>query len=323
MKNTDNIKLLDFSLKNPEPIIDEFYLKDHDLIISNDFSKTTELMQKNADLIESISAYNFGKKNKNAGIIRKTLDKILEIVSSENINYSEFVSFWPVVDISHSVFMKIDKDKQRDILQNIVEQYIKLRHEIYLKYGYTPTTLQVSKDAKTHKQGGNLGINKVSKILDSKGFKKANSEIIEDFIQGDKKYIETDKKGKKLFKELLKYYGIKFLWSSKKEKKMPDFLIRYEKDIFIVEHKHKKEGGGGQNGQINEILSLISFRENNSNVHFVSFLDGVYFNLFANNNSKKGKIFEQFNSITKSLKKNKQNYFVNTAGFKKLLDNLN
>lgn len=315
----NNIKLLELSLENPEPFIDEYYLRDHELIISKDINLSTKLMQENADLIESISVYNFGKKNKNSEIIKKALDKILKIIRSKNINYSEFVSFWPVVDISHSVFMKIEKEKQIKILQKIIEKYIELRHNIYLKYGYTPTTLQVGKDAKTHKQGGDLGRYKVAKILDDYKFKKANTESIEDFLKGDKKYIETDKKGKKLFKDLLKYYKMKFLWSSKKEQKMPDFLIRYKKDIYIVEHKHKKEGGGGQNGQINEILSLITFREANENIHFVSFLDGVYFNLFANKNFKKGKIFEQLNSIRISLKKNEGNYFVNTAGFKKLV----
>lgn len=318
----DNIKLFKFSLNNPEPIIDEFYLKDHGLIVSEDLDVPTKLMEQNSELIESISAYSFGRKNKSLETVEKALAKILEIIKSENINYSEFVSFWPVVDISHSVFMKIKKEKQMEVLQNITEQYIKLRHNIYIKHGYTSTTLQVGKDAKTHKQGGDLGRNKVSKILEQYGFIKANAETVEDFIKEDKKYIETDKKGKKLFKELLKYYKIKFLWSSNKEKKMPDFLIRYKKDVFIVEHKHKKEGGGGQNGQINEILSLIGFKEKNKKIHFVSFLDGVYFNLFVDKYPKKGKIFEQFISINKSLLKNKKNYFVNTAGFKKLLTEL-
>ncbi len=129
------------------------------------------------------------------------------------------------------------------IIKNIIEKYIELRHNLYLSYGYTPTTLQVGKDAKAHKESGNLGIYKVSKILDETGYKKANGETLENFIsQGDKKYIEADKKGKLLFINLLNSYKIKFSWSKKKEQKMPDFLVRFKKDIFIVEHKHMKEG---------------------------------------------------------------------------------
>lgn len=323
MKNIDNIKLLEFSLENPEPIIDEFYLKNGNLIIAENPKELTDLMKQNLNLLESISAYNFAKKNKNQVTAKKAIETIFKIIKSKNINYSEFVSFWPVVDISYSVFSKMNDDEKMKILKIIIEKYIELRHNLYSTYGYTPTTLQVGKDAKAHKESGSLGINKVSKILDSFGFNKANSETVEDFTKGDKKYIETDKKGKKLFKELLIHYKIKFSWSAEKEEKMPDLLIRYRDNIFIVEHKHMKEGGGGQNKQINEIISLIGFSESDKKIHFISFLDGTYFNLFTDNKYlTKGKILKQINGIRDSLKINKQNYFVNTAGFKELFKTL-
>jgi len=324
MKLTDNIRIFEFSLDNPEPIIDEFYLKNGNLIISNNPKKPTDLMRKNFDLLESISAYNFAKKNKNQVTAKKAIEKILEIVKSKNINYSEFVSFWPVVDISYSLFGKMTAEEQLEIIKNIVEKYIELRHDLYSFYGYTPTTLQVGKDAKAHKESGSLGIYKVSKILDKAGYKKTNTETLENFIsQGGKQYIEADKKGKKLFKTLLDHYKIKFLWSKKKEQKMPDFLIKNGENIFIVEHKHMKEGGGGQDKQINEVISFISFSENNPKIHYISFLDGIYFNLFANKKYlKKGKILNQLKNIKQNLKRNKQNYFVNTNGFNKLLKEL-
>ncbi len=324
MKTINNIKLFEFSLSNPEPIIDEFYLKKGNLIISGDSKNPTDLMRKNLDLLESISAYNFAKKNKNQTTTKKAIEKILEIVKNKNINYSEFVSFWPVVDISYSLFNKMSVEDQAEIIKNIVDKYIELRHDLYLSYGYTPTTLQVGKDAKAHKESGNLGIYKVSKILDKAGYKKANDETLENFIShGDKKYIEADKKGKKLFKNLLNSYKIKFSWSKNKEQKMPDFLIKHKDDIFIVEHKHMKEGGGGQDKQINEVISFIGFSENNPKIHYISFLDGIYFNLFADKKYlNKGKILNQLENIKQNLKRNEQNYFVNTAGFKKLLKEL-
>ncbi|MBU1132213.1 hypothetical protein KKC32_03130 [Patescibacteria group bacterium] len=324
MKSVNNLDLFGFSLDNPEPIIDEFYIKNGDLIISDNPKIPTDLMRQNIDLIESISAYNFAKKNKNKTTSKRAIEKILEIVKNKNINYSEFVSFWPVVDISCSLFRKMNAEEQLKIIKNIVERYIDLRHNLYSSYGYTPTTLQVGKDAKAHKQSGNSGINKVSAILDKSGFKKVNGEPLEKFIfQGNKKYIQADKKGKKLFKNLLNHYGIKFFWSKSKEQKMPDFLIKHGEDIFIVEHKHMKEGGGGQDKQINEVISFISFSEKNPKIHYISFLDGLYFNLFTNKKYfKNGKIFNQVKNIKRNLNKNKQNYFVNTAGFKKLLKEL-
>ncbi len=323
MPKINNLKLFEYSLNNPEPIIDESYLKNGNLIISKNPKKPTDLMNKNIDLLESISAYSFAKKTKSLTTARKALKKISKIIKTKDINYSEFVSFWSVVDISYSIFNKMNDKEQLKILKNITEKYIELRHGLYSIYGYTPTTLQASKDAKAHKENGSLGIYKVSKILDSSGFKKANNSSIKKFTSGKKKYIESDKKGKNLFKELLKYYSINFKWSSKKENKMPDFLIRQGNNIYIVEHKHMKEGGGGQDKQINEVISLISFSEKNPKIHYASFLDGIYFNLFANKKYlNKGKILNQLSNIKSNLKNNKQNYFVNTAGFKKLLKSL-
>jgi hypothetical protein len=320
----NNIKLLEYSLKNPEPILDKFYLKTGNLIISKNPKEPTALMRQNADLLESISAYNFAKKEKNKLLLQSVLKKILEITTSKNINYSEFISFWPVVDISYSLFRKMSDPEQIEILKNITEQYIELRHNVYKIYGYTPVTLQVGKDAKAHKESGSRGVNKVSQILEDNGFKKANHETVNEFIgSGVKKYIQSDKKGKKLFKSLLNHYKITFSWSSGKEEKMPDLLMKYKNNIYIVEHKHMKEGGGGQDKQVNEIISLIGFSEKNKNFHYISFLDGLYFNLFANKNYlKKGKILNQLNNIKQNLKNNKQNYFVNTAGFKKIIQEL-
>lgn len=320
----NNLKLLEYSLKNPEPIIDKFYLKTGNLIISKNPKEPTTLMKQNADLLESISAYNFARKEKNKLLSQSVLKKILQITNSKNINYSEFISFWPVVDISYSLFKKMSDAEQIEILKNITEKYIELRHDLYKIYGYTPITLQVGKDAKAHKESGNLGVNKVSQILENNGFKKADHESVAEFTtSGTKKYIQSDKKGKKLFKSLIKHYKIAFSWSSGKEEKMPDLLVKYKNHVYIIEHKHMKEGGGGQDKQVNEIISLIGFNEKNKNFHYISFLDGLYFNLFANRNYlKKGKILNQLNNIKQNLKNNKQNYFVNTAGFKKLLQEL-
>jgi hypothetical protein len=102
---------------------------------------------------------------------------------------------------------------------------------------------------------------------------------------------------------------------------MPDFLIRNRNEIFVLEHKHKKEGGGGQNDQINEIVQFIGFKEKNKNIHFISLLDGVYFNNYSKKNLR-GKIYTQKQAIVKNLNSNKGNYFVNTAGFIKFIKGL-
>jgi hypothetical protein len=84
-----------------------------------------------------------------------------------------------------------------------------------------------------------------------------------------------------------------------------------------MENKHMKEAGGGQDKQMSEIINFISYQD--KEVSYISFLDGVYFNLLSDETIKSGKPYEQRKAIYTYLKKNKTNYFVNTFGLEKLL----
>ena len=84
-------------------------------------------MLRNMDLLESISAYSFAQKTKSIVTANKALKKILEITKNKNINYSEFVSFWSVVDISYSIFNKMTDKEKLKILKIITEKYIEYK----------------------------------------------------------------------------------------------------------------------------------------------------------------------------------------------------
>lgn len=109
--------------------------------------------------------------------------------------------------------------------------------------------------------------------------------------------------------------------------KAPDFLVKKKDSIFIVEHKHIKEGGGGQAHQMDELIEFISQSPGNKNLHYVSYLDGYYFNTIIkkemgrieNPEQKEVKAQAQLRQIREFLKCHKSNYFVNTAGLKELL----
>ena len=81
-----------------------------------------------------------------------------------------------------------------------------------------------------------------------------------------------------------------------------------------------KGSGGGQNKQIVEIAYFIKFAEKDTRFHYLSYLDGEYANLLFN--SDKPKIKNQREDIVKALKKSKLNYFVNTAGVRKLIEDI-
>ncbi len=102
-------------------------------------------------------------------------------------------------------------------------------------------------------------------------------------------------------------------------------VLKIGNNIFIIEAKHIKESGGAQDKQITELINFIKYQENikNPTIHYVSFLDGIYFNKFIkeingntnNNKCKKNKIQSQMNDIISHLKNNKSNFFVNTERF--------
>ncbi len=320
-----NLNLFEYSLQNPEPLIDDAYVKSEDIIITANGKKINKLMNSNIELLENISAYRVSQKSKNKKVLAKIIDNIRICLNTTGINHSEFSSFWSVTDVSYSTYKKLSKDEQLQFLEIVVKKYLEFRHPMYLGYGYTHTTLQVSKDAKAHKQSGPLGIKKVGIILNKHGFKALKDLDLKSFSSQPLIYINTDKTGKKLFKEIIKKYNFNFKWGKKSDGKMPDVLFKFKKDIFIVEHKHMKEGGGGQNKQVNEVIQFINYSERSPyfKVHYVTFMDGLYFNFFNNKNfRKKSKIPTQVSNIKSALKNNPDNYFVNTAGFKELLNKI-
>jgi len=144
---------------------------------------------------------------------------------------------------------------------------------------------------------------------------------LETFRNSDRALLFTDKTGKKLFREILRAFQISFDWSTEHQGKMPDVLFKNGDDLFIVEHKHMKEGGGGQDKQATEVIDFIRHSEANpvARVHYVTFLDGHYFNLLASATGNAGKLALQLNTIRNHLAGNNDNYFVNTAGFHELL----
>jgi len=224
--------------------------------------------------------------------------------------------------MSYSVYKKTLKTEtlKLEFLKKIIPEFIKDRHLLYKIHGYSFSTLQVVNDSKAHKGTSNAGNIKITNLFNEFGFIHFESNDIDSFIKSSKVFIYPDKTDKILFKKILAHFDIVFDWSKNHENKQTDFLFKIGDKIFIMEHKHMKEGGGGQDKQMSEIINFISYSE--IGTQYVSFLDGVYFNLLADKNIKSGKPFSQRKSIFNNLNSNKQNYFVNTHGFIGLIKSL-
>ena len=318
----DNIKLFELSIENKELYIDKYYVKDSKPIITEDLKKPNKLMSANFEILDNISAYKIAVESKNEEMQKTTLKNIISSLSVSGINFSEFASYWAVKDVSHSIYKGTLKTEELklEFLKNIIPEFIKDRHLLYKIHGYSFSTLQAVSDSKAHKKNGASANKKFTDIFFSFGFKHFESNDINLFDKSSKIFIFPDKKDKSMFKKILEHYDIKFDWSKNHEGKETDSLFKVGNEIFIMEHKHMKESGGGQDKQMSEIINFISYQD--KGVHYVSFLDGIYFNLLADKNIRSGKSYTQRMNIFDNLKNNKQNYFVNTNGFIELLNNL-
>lgn len=318
----NNIKLFETCIKNKEPYVDKYYVKDNKPVITDDNKKINKLMKANTEILDNISAYKIANKSKNVKMQETILQNIVSLLKTTGINNAEFTSYWATKDMSYSSYktFKTTPLIQIEFVKNIIPEFIKDRHLLYKMHGYSFTTLQVVKDSKAHKGNGSAGNKKITSLFEDFGFSHFTSNEISEFIKSNKVFIYPDKTDKILFKKILSHYKINFEWSKNHENKQTDFLFKIGNKIFIMEHKHMKESGGGQDKQMSEIINFISYKD--KNICYVSFLDGIYFNVLADKNITAGKPFEQRKSIINNLKTYKENYFVNTKGFVELIKSL-
>ena len=302
------------SLKHPEPVVDDYYIFDH-IIVSDE-----NLVEKIERLRELIVSYCV-MREKDKKWASKILDEIYEIViSTDKIQYIEFIAFWKSLDMSYSIFKKLPN--KRYILEELLKRYCKRRRKLYDKLGYSNVTVQALYDSGTSRKKGSSGIVKLIDIVE-KIFDKIphiqDVELIEDPVG----YFLPDKGDESLFEEFCSKFRIKYRFGREHQGKLPDMVLKVNKDFFIIEAKHIKESGGAQNKQILELIEFIKYSEDLDNIHYLSFMDGIYFNNFIwVGNNIDNKIYRQKKTIEMYLDRNKNNFFVNTKGFITLLRDL-
>lgn len=316
----DNLEYWKHSLENREPIMDENYYNLGDIIITDG-----KFIENVKNLRELILCYCVCKNTLNSNQLDSILENILEgilyiLTSVDNIQYTEFVAFWKVMGMSYSIFQEANDKKK--ILKELLDKYCEERYKLYDKMGYSNVTVQALYDAGSSRKLSNLGIEKIVKLL--KGLLNNNLSKAEDikdfpnnFPNNDYVYFLPDE-NKELFEKFCEKLGLSYEFGQNHQGKIPDIVVKIKTHYFIIEAKHIKEKGGAQDKQVNELIDFISYTEKKDNIHYVAFMDGLYFNYFADNNISDEKIKEQKESIEKALGENKANFFVNTAGLEKL-----
>lgn len=299
-------------------MIDPCYCVDGLIISSSVEVKPTPLMSANHKILNRITAIQVAISDGQDSEVGRHLEELIELLDSPNVNFTEFTSFFPTLDVSYSIYKKLDLHQKKDFLDVAVRQYIEKRHSIYQSHGYTATTLQVRKDFEKHKTGGNAANVKFRGLLAKAGYSAAVNR--DEIINGLRKFLFLDDSSlsQEVLGSLRSKHGLKFDWQREHQGKSADMIfVDHKNDIFICEFKHMKEGGGGQDKQVSELISLISFKESNPRFGYISFLDGIYFNSFVNPVAPKPR--EQVRQIRQSLSANPKNYFVNTWGIEQLI----
>jgi len=109
---------------------------------------------------------------------------------------------------------------------------------------------------------------------------------------------------------------------AKKQGKKLDLIIKHKNKMFLIEAKHLNTSGGGQDKQISELIEILNLKEKAPNISYISFLDGSYSNILLSNSKAGDKLKTQRKEIRKYLKKNPNNYWLNTAGLKSLFSDV-
>ena len=207
------------------------------------------------------------------------------------------------------------------LLREILQRYCKNRKERYDQLGYTHVIQQALYDSVVSRKQGTAGIQKIRQIIErveqESQVKIQKAPTVDKLTRLEYGFYPISKKD---FKKLIEEFEITYEFGQKKQAKIPDLVIKIKDRLLILEAKHIKESGSAQNNQIDELIKFISQKEKEL-ISYVAFLDGRYFNKFRDTSSA-DKVRRQREAIEKALKDYPNNYFVNTAGLRKLLEDL-
>jgi len=309
----DNLKLLQYCINRTEKFLDYNYMfvkKDNNL---NYYQKRTR------EIKEILTAIKKIKNKSNSSNVQEQLFLELQRKIKKYANYSEFGSFINACDSTMN-----ENINDLDLLKKITHLYLEKRKLSDI----TPIEwIQAIIDKGSSRKKGQAGTNKLIKILEKKGFVRVKK--IQEFVNKKKVMAKLSSRGEFSNKNVKKAFNISI--GRKTQGKSLDLIIKNNRNVFLLEAKHLNTGGGGQNKQVLELIEIIRTKPPKNNYHFVAFLDGIHSNniLGVGIRPKKSakvkkrskdeiKIEKQYTDITESLKKNQNNYWVNSAGFAKL-----
>ncbi len=300
-KLQNNLYYFKISKDNQEKLLDDFYVFDEKHVELDKYIENTKEIKNILITIKTLQ----DRKEKTLVVDKYFLE--LSKAIGKFSNCSEFACF---VNACDNI---VDGVKNEIVLlKEITKRYFAKRT---LNEMIPEEWIQAILDTNSSRKKGKCGENKLICILKEWGFKEVYSW--DDFFATDYCVVKFSKKFS--LKNVRKNLGIKI--KTKKQNKTLDLIIKAKDKILLCEAKHLNTSGGGQDKQISELIEIMALKENNK-VSYIAFLDGKYSNVLLSDIGFGDKIIKQRKEINKFLKKNPDNFWLNTAGFEKLISNL-
>ena len=302
-KNTQNNQhYFKISQENPESSLDDFYVFDNKNPNLKKYIKNTKEIKEILTTIKTLQ-----KKKESPKTINKYFEELQKSLS-EFSNCSEFICF---VNACDNTLDAVKKDL--DLMKKITQKYFSKR---LLNELVPEEWIQAILDSNSSRKKGKCGELKLISIL-----KKLNFNEVKNW--------KDLKKSNKCIAQFSKVFSVKKVQENlnvkikaKKQGKKLDLIVKYKNKIFLIEAKHLNTSGGGQDKQIAELIEILNLKEKTLNISYISFLDGSYSNILLSNSKAGDKLKTQRKEIKKYLRKNPNNYWLNTAGFKILFSDI-
>ena len=294
-----NQQLFEHSCKHPEPLLDPFYMfmkKDEDL---------DSYYEKSARFRSSLIRFHKHQNENNAG------EKISALMDEIQSNWGRFISythFGAFINACKTNRDEVGGDKR--LLKYLIQKYIEERD---FKADFSKSVIQGYIDKGSSRKHGGTGKRKMQRILEDFDFLQSNSW--ESFWRKKKVYSLCGT-GNFSVENIRSELNIKVETAVNNQEKQLDFLIKNDDKFYLVEQKNMGVSGGGQDKSIKELIDLIKYKEEDTRVSYVAFLDGTYFHDVLLLGPKKNK--KQIEHINKYLEET-NNFWLNTSGFKELL----
>ncbi|MGM9970666.1 MAG: hypothetical protein ACI35S_09770 [Anaeroplasma sp.] len=297
----ENKYYFEYSLSKLDSFPDHYYFEEK--VKRQNYSKIKEKMEELNSLIDRYKLEI--DVNERTNII----NNIIILINDKTLSVTPFVQSFCAYDMTYSLYKKLNADDQIRFLREILDRFLVDRWKYYKNLNIN--SIIMINDMHSHKRMAQKG---VKKLVDNIKARLKLKEIKSTSLKNKQFFLPDRLENKKSsYVKFLKELDIE---EDEKTVKLPDMVVKINDIFYIIEHKHIKENGGGQDKQLNELYNLLE--KKHQKICYIACMDGYLFNRLEQIDSESDKKLKD--TILAKLEKNENNYFVNVSGLIELFE---